>query len=74
MVRTQVSISEEDYAAAREVAARLGISFAELVRRCLRAALPADDSRPWMRFAGMVESGDPQSSRRIDELVYGQKD
>jgi hypothetical protein len=26
---------------------------------------------PWMNFAGMVESGDPLSSQRIDRTVYG---
>jgi len=29
--------------------------------------------KPWMRYAGMIESGDPESSRRIDDIVYGQK-
>lgn len=74
MIRTQISLSEEDYAAAKREAERLGISLAELVRRSLRGLLPADESRPWMRYAGMVESGDPRSSQRIDDVVYGQKD
>ena len=39
----------------------------------LRMLVPADDTKPWMRYAGMVESGDPRSSARIDEIVYGQK-
>lgn len=71
MIRTQVSLSEEEYAAAKQEAARLGISLAELLRRSLRSLLPPDDSRPWMTYAGFVESGDPDSSRRIDEVVYG---
>jgi len=74
MVRTQVSLNEEEYEAAKEEAGRLGISFAELVRRSLRQILPVDESKPWMRFAGMVESGDPDSSRRIDEVVYGHRE
>lgn len=74
MVRTQISLSEEEYEAAKQEAQRLGISLAELLRRSLRSALPADDSRPWMRYAGMVESGDKNSSQRIDEVVYGHKD
>ena len=73
MIRTQISLSEEDYAAAKREAERLGISLAELVRRSLRDFLPADESRPWMRCAGMVESGDPRSSQRADAVVYGQK-
>lgn len=74
MIRTQISLPQEDYEAAKEEAKRRGISFAELTRRALRAILPVDDERPWMRMAGMVESGDPDASRRIDEVVYGRKD
>ena len=74
MVRTQVSLSEEEYAAAKEEARRLGISLAELLRRSLRQLLPADESKPWMRHAGMVASGDPESSRKIDDVVYGHKE
>lgn len=73
MIRTQVSLSDAEYEAAKAEAERLGISLAELLRRSLRTLLPADESRPWMRYAGMVESGDPQSSRRIDDIVYGHK-
>jgi hypothetical protein len=74
MVRTQISLSREEYDAAKQEAERLGISLAELLRRSLRNTLPADDSKPWMRYAGMVESGDPNSSQRVDEVVYGHKD
>jgi hypothetical protein len=74
MIRTQISLSEEEYDAAKREAARLGISFAELLRRSLRGVLPVDERKPWMRYAGMVESGDADSSRHIDDLVYGQKD
>jgi hypothetical protein len=31
-------------------------------------------SKPWMRYAGMIESGDAASSQRIDDVIYGQKD
>jgi hypothetical protein len=74
MIRTQISLSDEEYAAAKCEARRLGISLAELLRRSLRNVLPVDQSRPWMRFAGMVETGDPRSSQGIDDVVYGQKD
>lgn len=73
MIRTQVSLTEEEYRAAKREARRLGISLAELLRRSLRAIIPADASKPWMRYAGMVASGDPRSSQRVDEIVYGQK-
>jgi hypothetical protein len=74
MVRTQISLSEEEYASAKREAARLGISLAELLRRSLRTVLPVNDTQPWMRYAGMVESGDPLSSQHIDDVIYGRKD
>jgi hypothetical protein len=74
MVRTQISLSEEEYLAAKREAERLGISLAELLRRSLRSVLTPRNEPPWMRFAGMIESGDPDSSQRIDELVYDRKD
>jgi hypothetical protein len=73
MIRTQISLSEQEYQAAKREAETLGISLAELLRRSLRSMLPADASKPWMRYAGMVETGDPRSSERIDEVVYGDK-
>lgn len=74
MIRTQISLSEEEYEAAKEEASRLGISLAELLRRSIRVVLRVDESIPWMRYAGMVETGDPNSSQSIDDVVYGQKD
>lgn len=74
MIRTQISLSEKEYEAAKREARRLGISLAELLRRSLRTLLPIDDSKPWMRYGGMIESGDPSASQRIDEIVYGHKD
>jgi hypothetical protein len=73
MVRTQISLEEVEYEAAKREAERLGISLAELLRRSLRALVSVDETRPWMRHAGMVETGDPESSRRIDDVVYGHK-
>jgi hypothetical protein len=74
MIRTQISLSEREYEAAKQEAERLGISLAELLRRALRSLLPVDASKPWMRYAGMVDSGDPDASGKIDEVVYGHED
>ncbi|MGB7415669.1 MAG: CopG family transcriptional regulator [Thermosynechococcaceae cyanobacterium] len=57
MLRTQISLSEEEYTAAKREAQRLGISLAELLRRSLRTVLSVDDSKPWMHYAGRVKSG-----------------
>ena len=74
MIRTQVSLDKQDYALAKKEAKALGISLAELVRRAVRRVLPTSGDAPWMRFAGLVESGNPRSSQSIDEIVYGAKD
>jgi hypothetical protein len=74
MVRTQISLTEKEYQDAKREARRLGISLAELLRRSLRLMLPVDETKPWMSFAGMIETGDSQASQKIDEIVYGQKD
>jgi hypothetical protein len=74
MIRTQISLDEQEYALVKKEAAALGIPIAEVVRRALRQALPVDGQAPWMRYAGFVASGGPNSSQSIDEIVYGSKD
>ncbi len=74
MIRTQISLDEDEYAMAKKEAKTLGISIAEFVRRAVRDALPPKGTAPWMKFAGFVDTGDPRSSESIDEIVYGQKD
>ncbi|HYL34414.1 MAG TPA: ribbon-helix-helix protein, CopG family [Bryobacteraceae bacterium] len=74
MIRTQVSLDKHEYALAKREAKALGISVAEFVRRAVRDKLPAARERPWMRYVGMVESGDPGSSQSIDDVIYGSKD
>lgn len=73
MIRTQVSLDEREYHLAKQEAKALGISVAEFVRRAVRERLPVEGDPPWMRYAGMVETGDPNSSQSIDEIVYGEK-
>ncbi len=74
MVNTQVSLSDEEYVLAKSEADRLGIPLAEWLHRAIRATLPISEEPPWMYYAGMVASGDPEASRHIDEIVYGAKD
>jgi len=74
MIRTQISLSEEDYRLARESAGKLGISLAELLRRAIRLMIPVSHAQRWMRYAGLVATGRPDSSQKIDDVVYGQKD
>jgi len=74
MTRTQVSLDEQDYKLAKKEAQALGISVAEYVRRAIRHFLLPSGHPAWMRYAGLVESGNPRSSQSIDDLVYGDKD
>jgi hypothetical protein len=74
MIRTQVSLEEHEYSLVKLEAKALGISVAEFVRRALQQSLGPRGEGRWMRFAGFVESGNSNSSRSIDEVVYGQKD
>ncbi len=74
MIRTQISLDKAEYLLARKEAAALGISVAEFVRRAVRASLPIEGDAPWMKYAGMVASGDPHSSQTVDDIVYGSKD
>jgi hypothetical protein len=74
MIRTQVSLDEKEYVQAKKEARALGISVAEYVRRAIRETLPVTDGGAWMRYAGLVESGDARSSQSIDDIVYGTKD
>jgi hypothetical protein len=75
MVRTLVTLDEIEYELAKKEAKALGISVAEFVRRAISHSLPLPSSgQPWMRYAGMVVTGIPNSSQTIDEVVYGSKD
>lgn len=74
MIRTQVSLDAAEYELVKRQSRALGMSIAEVIRRAVRDALPYDAHSPWMRFAGFVESGNPQSSQSVDEIVYSAKD
>jgi hypothetical protein len=74
MLRTQISLEERDYKLVKKEAESLGVSVAEYVRRAIQNTLPPKGRAAWMRYAGLVESGNPNSSLSIDEIVYGHKD
>jgi hypothetical protein len=73
VVRTQVRLDEQEYKLAKKEAEALGIPVAEDVRRAIRRALPLTARPVWMRYAGLVESGNPGSSQSIEDIVYGFK-
>ncbi|MBV9083325.1 MAG: CopG family transcriptional regulator [Acidobacteriaceae bacterium] len=74
MIRTQISLSADEYERLKRHARVLGLSIAEVIRRAVREALPHEQGGAWMRFAGFIHSGDRNASQSIDEIVYGAKD
>lgn len=74
MIRTQISLGEDQYREAKAEAQRQGISLAEFLRRAVATALHPRKAttRPWMRHAGRVASGDSRASRTVNAVVYGQ--
>lgn len=73
MIRTQIRLGQHQHELAKSQAAKQGISLAEFFRRAIRDVLPVNAEKPWMRYAGFVESGDSRSSRSIDEVLYSRR-
>ena len=73
MIRTQISLTEDQYREAKAEAGRQRISLAEFLRRAVSATLGPRrrGKRPWMRWSGLVDSGDPRASQTVNEVVYG---
>lgn len=70
VVRMQISVDEELYERAKELAKRQGISLAELCRRSLMEAVSRyPNDKPWMAYAGAVD-GDEDDSSTVDKVVY----
>lgn len=70
MVRTQISLEDQDHARAKKRAAELGISLSELVRRALRSELGERSGRGDLsELFGILDSGHTDTSSRVDELV-----
>ena len=74
MIRTQLSLPAAEYELLKQHSRSLGMSVAELIRRAVRDTLPHQEGSAWMHFAGLVESGNSNSSQSVDEVVYGVKD
>lgn len=73
MVRTQISLDAAAYRDLKVEAQRQGISIAEFLRQAVASKLAATrvSGRPWMRYAGAIESGDRGASHSVDRVVYG---
>ena len=73
MMRTQISLDRDEYLLAKKEARRRGVSLAEFFRQALRRALPPRRKDRWMRFCGLIQSGNPHSSQQVDP-VYDEKE
>ncbi len=71
MIRTQIRLDATEYKLLKEQSRALGVSLEEIIRRAIRDVLPHDNRGAWMRFAGLVESGDSRLSQSVDEVAYG---
>lgn len=73
MTKAEIALEPELYEQAQEEADRRGMSLTELVQKILREALQEaveELEKPWMRYAGIFDSGDPNASQTVNEVVY----
>ena len=73
MIRVETRLSEQQYSQAKQEASRLGMSVPQFLRHALNSTLSLNANKPWMRYAGMVASGNSRSSRDIDAIAYDTK-
>jgi hypothetical protein len=73
MTRLTIRLHAQEFTLAKKEARALGISLAEFVRRAVRDKLRFSNQAPWMRYAGMVATGDSKSTLSIDAIVYSSK-
>ncbi len=76
MVRTQIQLTEQQAARLRKRAATERVSMAQLIRRCLDAALPESDPdsekdrrRRAIDAIGFLGSGEPDLARNHDRYL-----
>ena len=73
MTRLTIRLHAEEYVLVKKEAKTLGISLAEFVRRAVLDKLRFSNQAPWMRYAGMVATGESKSTLSIDAIVYSSK-
>jgi hypothetical protein len=73
MIRTQIQLTEAQARRLRRAAAGAGVSVAEMIRRCVEAALPEEETPAagYRRAAAVVgrfrERGPADAARRHDD-------
>ena len=73
MRRTQIQLSDEDARALKELAARRGVSMAQMIRDGVANILrESDNARKWQRalaLVGRFSSGESDISERHDDYL-----
>jgi hypothetical protein len=69
MVQIELHLTEAEHAAAAHEAKCCGMSIEDFARWALTAAV-VDADKPWMRYAGMVDSGKATPPDEIDRIAY----
>ena len=75
VIRTHISVDQDLYERAKNLAKRQGISLAELCRRSLAETVHRQSSdKPWMAYAGSVDGDEDEDVERNNVkrmVVYG---
>lgn len=74
MVRTQISLTEEQYVAVKAIAAERGISLSAVIRETvdnLVALSSRSAAEGMLSIAGIADSGLADISTNHDEYLYG---
>lgn len=65
MIRTHISVDQDLYERAKNLAKHQGISLAELCRRSLEELVDRQSSdKPWMAYAGSVDGDEDEDVER----------
>ena len=72
--RTQVSLSMDDYQAAKALAAERGQSLSQVIREALHREIAGSAAyNPLGAIIGIVGDADSNGSEDIDHIVYGKR-
>ena len=74
MVRTQISLTEEQYVAVKGIAASRGVSFSAVIRETVDNLVAMSQRSAFeglLSIAGTAESGRSDISERHDDYLYG---
>lgn len=74
MVRTQISLTEEQYVAVKNIAAERGVSMSAVIRETVDKLVVLSKRSAWeglLAIAGTASSGHSDISINHDEYLYG---